>query len=98
MIWNSDTETVSCISDPRCVASEHYVQPSGGESLESVPIGERGKIPIHKLHIVDYVRLLKPHGRHADKLTCSGAASRANTRTTITGGASSLTANGPGTL
>ncbi|WVQ78012.1 hypothetical protein IAT38_000093 [Cryptococcus sp. DSM 104549] len=55
LIWNSDIDTISCITDPRCVAKEHYVPPEGAEDLSvGVPDEERGVIPLWALNIVDY--------------------------------------------
>ena len=56
LIWNSDIETVSCLTDPRCVAAEHYTPPVDSEDLSiGVPPEERGVIPIWALNVVDYV-------------------------------------------
>ncbi|WWC61213.1 uncharacterized protein I303_103793 [Kwoniella dejecticola CBS 10117] len=55
LIWNSDLDTVTCITDPRCIAKAHYVPPEDGEDLSvGVPDEERGVIPIWALGIVDY--------------------------------------------
>ncbi|WWC69545.1 uncharacterized protein I206_103487 [Kwoniella pini CBS 10737] len=55
LIWNSDVDTVTCITDPRCIAKEHYVPPEDAEDLSiDVPDEERGVIPIWALAIVDY--------------------------------------------
>ncbi|WVQ78015.1 hypothetical protein IAT38_000096 [Cryptococcus sp. DSM 104549] len=54
-LWNSDIGTVSCLTDPRCVAKEHYVPPEGAEDLSiGVPDEERGAIPLWALNVVDY--------------------------------------------
>ncbi|WWC90108.1 uncharacterized protein L201_005041 [Kwoniella dendrophila CBS 6074] len=54
-LWNSDIDTVSCITDPRCIAKEHYVPPESAKDLSiGVPDAERGVIPIWALEIVDY--------------------------------------------
>ncbi|RXK38323.1 hypothetical protein M231_04365 [Tremella mesenterica] len=54
-LWNSETDTVSCITDPRCVAKEHYVPPEDGKDISiGVPDDEKGNIPIWKLQVVDY--------------------------------------------
>ncbi|OCF71955.1 hypothetical protein I204_07218 [Kwoniella mangroviensis CBS 8886] len=55
LIWNSDLDTVSCVTDPRCIAKEHYTPPEDAEDLSiGVPDEERGVIPIWALAIVDY--------------------------------------------
>ncbi|WVQ78016.1 hypothetical protein IAT38_000097 [Cryptococcus sp. DSM 104549] len=55
IIWNNDLDTVSCVTDPRCVAKEHYTPPEGAEDLSvGVPDEERGVIPLWALNIVDY--------------------------------------------
>lgn len=57
-IWGSDSDIVACITDPRCVAAEHYAPPEGTEDLSvGVPDAERGVIPIWRLQIADYVSL-----------------------------------------
>ena len=44
------------MTDPRCIAKEHYVPPDGAEDLSvGVPDEERGVIPIWMINIVDYV-------------------------------------------
>ncbi|TYJ57167.1 hypothetical protein B9479_002082 [Cryptococcus floricola] len=54
-LWNNDVETLSCITDPRCIAKEDYVPPEGGEDLSvGVPVQERGVIPLWALNVVDY--------------------------------------------
>ncbi|CAD6573643.1 MAG: hypothetical protein TREMPRED_000875 [Tremellales sp. Tagirdzhanova-0007] len=54
-IWNSDVDTVSCITDPRCIAKKHYVPPVDARDLSvQVPDDERGVIPIWMLQVVDY--------------------------------------------
>ena len=56
VIWNSDIDTVSCLTDPRCVAKDHYVPPLNATDLSiGVPDEERGVIPIWALNVVDYV-------------------------------------------
>ncbi|ODO11552.1 hypothetical protein I350_00333 [Cryptococcus amylolentus CBS 6273] len=46
-LWNNGVETLSCITDPRCIAKEDYVPPEGGEDLSvGVPDEERGVIPL----------------------------------------------------
>ncbi|OCF39474.1 hypothetical protein I317_06749 [Kwoniella heveanensis CBS 569] len=55
LLWNSDLDTVTCVTDPRCVAKEHYMPPEGAEDLSiGVSDEERGVIPIWALNIVDY--------------------------------------------
>ncbi|WVF72286.1 hypothetical protein IAT40_007098 [Kwoniella sp. CBS 6097] len=55
LLWNNDLDTVTCVTDPRCVAKEHYMPPEGAEDLSvGVPDEERGVIPIWALNIVDY--------------------------------------------
>ncbi|KAK8869891.1 hypothetical protein IAR55_000459 [Kwoniella newhampshirensis] len=54
-LWNGELDTVSCVTDPRCIAKEHYVPTEGGEDLSiGVPDEERGVIPLWALNIVDY--------------------------------------------
>ncbi|KAI9638396.1 uncharacterized protein MKK02DRAFT_10347, partial [Dioszegia hungarica] len=54
-VWAPELEIISCFTDPRCVAAEHYVPPLDAEDLSlSVPNEERGVIPIWRLQIVDY--------------------------------------------
>ncbi len=51
-----EVETVSCVTDPRCIAKEHYRPPEGAEDLSiGVPDEERGVIPIWKIITFDYV-------------------------------------------
>jgi len=58
LIWNSDIETVSCLTDPRCIAADHYVPPVNSTDLSiGVPLEERGVIPIWALNVVDYVSI-----------------------------------------
>jgi hypothetical protein len=62
MVWTSDQQVVTCVTDPRCIAPEHYVPPhnassalfseSTGEQL--VPDDELGSIEIWRLFGVDY--------------------------------------------
>ncbi|WRT67044.1 uncharacterized protein IL334_004010 [Kwoniella shivajii] len=55
LLWSSDLDTVSCVTDPRCIAKEHYIPPEDAEDLSiGVPDEERGVIPIWALNIVDY--------------------------------------------
>ncbi|WVQ78014.1 hypothetical protein IAT38_000095 [Cryptococcus sp. DSM 104549] len=55
VIWNNDVETVSCVTDPRCIAKEHYVPPEGAEDLSvGVPDEERGVIPLWAMTVTDY--------------------------------------------
>nr|ODN81216.1 hypothetical protein L203_05722 [Cryptococcus depauperatus CBS 7841] len=55
VLWNSDVDIVSCITDPRCVAKEHYVPPDDAEDLSiDIPDKERGVIPLWALNVVDY--------------------------------------------
>ncbi|WVR05095.1 hypothetical protein IAU60_002107 [Kwoniella sp. DSM 27419] len=54
-LWNNNLDVVSCVTDPRCVAKDHYVPPVGAEDLSiGVPDEERGVIPIWQLNVVDY--------------------------------------------
>lgn len=54
-----DGQAVTCMSDPRCVAPEHYVAPEGGEDLGlSTLASERGNIPIWRINVLDYVSRL----------------------------------------
>ncbi|ODO03375.1 hypothetical protein L198_02221 [Cryptococcus wingfieldii CBS 7118] len=54
-LWNNDVETLSCITDPRCIAKEDYVPTEGGEDLSvGVSDEERGVIPLWALNVVDY--------------------------------------------
>jgi hypothetical protein len=55
----SDIDAVSCATDPRCVAKEHYVPPDGADDLSiGIPDHERGTIKLWQMLLVDYVRLL----------------------------------------
>ncbi|KAK4683567.1 hypothetical protein P7C73_g6676, partial [Tremellales sp. Uapishka_1] len=55
IIWATDTAVVSCVSDPRCIAAEHYVPPDQSPDLSlPVPEAERGVIPLYRLGVVDY--------------------------------------------
>jgi hypothetical protein len=55
-IWGSDSDIVACLTDPRCVAPEHYTPPEGAKDLSiGIPDEERGVIPIWRLQIADYV-------------------------------------------
>lgn len=57
MVLAPDVEVVSCVTDPRCVAKEHYVPPVDAPDLSiGVPDEERGVIPIWAIQIHDYVR------------------------------------------
>lgn len=52
-----DVDIVSCVTDPRCVAKDHYTPPVDAEDLSvGIPDAERGVIPIWALQIHDYVR------------------------------------------
>ncbi|ODN84711.1 hypothetical protein L202_00602 [Cryptococcus amylolentus CBS 6039] len=54
-LWGSDMEVVSCATDPRCIAKEHYTPPEGAEDLSiGIPDEERGVIPLWALNVVDY--------------------------------------------
>jgi hypothetical protein len=54
----SDIDAVSCSTDPRCVAKEHYVPPDGADDLSiGLPDNERGTIKLWQMLVVDYVRL-----------------------------------------
>lgn len=51
-----DAEAVQCITDPRCIAKDHYVPPDGAQDLsDGVPDEERGVIPIWALQVFSYV-------------------------------------------
>jgi hypothetical protein len=51
-----DVDSMSCTTDPRCIAKEHYVPPVDGRDLSlGVPLEERGVIPIWRLMAMDYV-------------------------------------------
>lgn len=55
-LWISEEEALSCISDPRCIAREHYNPPEGGaDASVGVPDEERGVIPLYDLNIMSYV-------------------------------------------
>lgn len=55
-IWVDDSDMLSCIADPRCIAKEHYVPPAGATDLSSnVPEEELGTIPLYHLHSLTYV-------------------------------------------
>lgn len=55
-VWGSDADIVSCFTDPRCIAPEHYAPPIGTKDLSiGVPENEKGVIPIWRLQIADYV-------------------------------------------
>ncbi|MGG6496804.1 UNVERIFIED_CONTAM: hypothetical protein NY603_28180, partial [Bacteroidetes bacterium 56_B9] len=55
-IWMPDVDVVSCSTDPRCVAKEHYVTPTNGTDLSlEVPDEERGVIKLWQMLVVDYV-------------------------------------------
>jgi hypothetical protein len=79
-IWTHDVDVVSCITDPRCVAKEHYVPPEDAVDLSiGVPDEERGTIKLWQMQVVDYVRLLmmsepqKHMDGNADKIVGSKA-------------------------
>ena len=55
-MWGGDGGTTTCLTDPRCVAEEHYRPLYGGEDLMAdVPEEERGTIPLYRLISMDYV-------------------------------------------
>lgn len=57
-----DVDVVSCSTDPRCVAKEHYKPPSNGTDLSlGVPDDERGVIKLWQMLVVDYVSWLSLH-------------------------------------
>lgn len=54
-VWGGDGGTTTCLTDPRCVAEEHYRPLNGGKDLlADVPEEERGTIPIFRLISMDY--------------------------------------------
>ena len=54
----SDVDIVSCSTDPRCVAKEHYVPPDGADDLSiGIADNERGTINLWQMLVVDYVSL-----------------------------------------
>ncbi|WVQ78013.1 hypothetical protein IAT38_000094 [Cryptococcus sp. DSM 104549] len=54
VLWSGDLDAVSCITDPRCIAKEHYAPPEGAEDLSiGVPDEERGVIPLWALYVQD---------------------------------------------
>lgn len=56
MVLAPDTQAMSCITDPRCIAKEHYVPPEGSPDLSvGVPDEERGVIPLWALQVHTYV-------------------------------------------
>lgn len=55
-----DVDIVSCATDPRCIAKEHYVPPDNGTDLSiGVPDEERGTIKLWQMLVVDYVSQLQ---------------------------------------
>lgn len=86
VIWLSDVDIVSCSSDPRCIAKEHYNPPVGSPDLSfGVTDEERGVIPLYALTAVDYVSSSSLHFDRAD--VRSGEPAHAISPTTSTGGA-----------
>lgn len=58
-IWVPDVDSISCITDPRCIAKDHYVPPLEARDLSAgVPNEERGMINIWQIVSVDYVGAL----------------------------------------
>lgn len=59
MIWTEDTQVVSCVTDPRCIAIDHYRPPHNASSVidpdDPIPEEEQGVIPIWRLFSTDYV-------------------------------------------
>lgn len=69
-IWVDDDDMLTCITDPRCIAKEHYVPPAGATDLSlNVPEEELGTIPLYHLHSITYVSPVQLCDlRHADIL------------------------------
>ncbi|KAL7419825.1 hypothetical protein Q5752_005741 [Cryptotrichosporon argae] len=54
-VWMHDFHAVACLTDPRCVAAEHYAPPLGADDLSvGVPDAERGVIPMWRILVADY--------------------------------------------
>lgn len=69
-IWMPDVDIVSCATDPRCVAKEHYVPPVDAEDLSvDVPDEERGTIKLWQMLVVDYVSSFRMHRQAAADVT-----------------------------
>jgi hypothetical protein len=96
LIWNSAQDTISCVTDPRCVAAGQYVPPVDGEDLSvGVPEEELGVIPIWALNVVDYVRNGAGRPESIQSLTpASGGLNQKKSRIIATGGASPKRVNG----
>jgi hypothetical protein len=61
MVWTSDMQVVTCVTDPRCIAPEHYNPPNNASVTvhsdtenQVIPEDELGMIEIWRLFGVDY--------------------------------------------